>query len=133
MFDNTSAELLFGLPKEYVFGIIGLLIGLLIGFWVGFRAGRFMGAVKNLQDLGPAAAELGLSRASQSASPADMPGISLVVNGNNVDIAAESMQEIQALLQSNRKIDAIKVLREATGLGLAEAKAVIDSLAKVVR
>lgn len=130
--DANSAELL-GIPKEYVFLVGGVLVGLILGFWVGLRTGRFMGAAKNLHDLGPAAAELGLPQAPRSSPSAVMPGISLVVNGNNVDIAAEAMEEIQTLLKSNRKIDAIKVLREATGLGLAEAKAVMDSLEKVIR
>ncbi|MGZ8218163.1 hypothetical protein [Methylomagnum sp.] len=130
--ETTSAEL-FGIPKEYVFLVIGLLVGLLIGFWVGFRAGRFMGAVQHLKDLRAAAGESGLSQAPQSSPPAALPGFSLVVNGDNVDISAEAMEEIQALMKSNRKIDAITILRDATGMGLAEAKAVMDSLEKVIR
>jgi len=34
--------------------------------------------------------------------------------------------QIQAAIRSGNKIEAIKIYREMTGLGLAEAKAVID-------
>jgi ribosomal protein L7/L12 len=36
------------------------------------------------------------------------------------------MEEIQDLVRAGRKIDAIKIYRERTGVGLAEAKAAID-------
>ena len=38
------------------------------------------------------------------------------------------MAEIVALLRQNRKIEAIKVYREHTGVGLKEAKDVIDRM-----
>lgn len=38
------------------------------------------------------------------------------------------MDQVVALLRQNRKIDAIKVYREQTGLGLKEAKDVIDNM-----
>jgi len=41
--------------------------------------------------------------------------------------------EIRALLQQRRKIDAIKLLREHTGLGLKEAKDRIDALDRELR
>ena len=34
--------------------------------------------------------------------------------------------EVEQLINSGRKIDAIKLLREHTGLGLAEAKDMVD-------
>ena len=36
--------------------------------------------------------------------------------------------QIQAAIRSGNKIEAIKIYRELTGLGLAEAKAVIDKV-----
>ena len=38
------------------------------------------------------------------------------------------LTEIVALLRQNRKIEAIKVYRENTGVGLAEAKMAIDKI-----
>jgi large subunit ribosomal protein L7/L12 len=38
------------------------------------------------------------------------------------------MARVRALLASGEKIEAIKVLREATGLGLTEAKSLVESL-----
>lgn len=38
------------------------------------------------------------------------------------------MASVQRLLRENRKIEAIKELRSQTGLGLAEAKSVIDQM-----
>jgi len=38
------------------------------------------------------------------------------------------MAEVVALLRQNRKIEAIKVYREQTGVGLKEAKDVIDRM-----
>lgn len=37
-------------------------------------------------------------------------------------------EEVRRLVEAGRKIDAIKVVIEATGVGLAEAKAVVDAL-----
>lgn len=76
-----------------------------------------------------------LELAGPAASAGDSlpPGISLVVNGRTVDVPAEAMAEIQALIRAKQKIEAIKALREATGMGLAEAKAVMESLEKVIR
>lgn len=46
------------------------------------------------------------------------------------DSAADPLlsPQIQAAIRSGNKIEAIKIYREMTGLGLAEAKAVIDSV-----
>jgi ribosomal protein L7/L12 len=38
------------------------------------------------------------------------------------------MADVVALLRMNRKIEAIKLYRQRTGTGLAEAKAVVDSM-----
>ncbi len=48
----------------------------------------------------------------------------------NLGIAepAGDMEPIRDLVRQNRKIEAIKLYRERTGVGLAEAKAVIDGM-----
>lgn len=39
-----------------------------------------------------------------------------------------TIAQVRALMAEGKKIDAIKVLREATGMGLAEAKAAVEKL-----
>ena len=45
----------------------------------------------------------------------------------------EVSEAVIAAVDKGRKIEAIKLLREETGLGLAEAKDVVDALAKARR
>jgi ribosomal protein L7/L12 len=59
--------------------------------------------------------ELGLTQKAEASLPVNNPGDSL-------------MAEVAALLRQNRKIEAIKVYREQTGVGLKEAKDVIDKM-----
>ena len=42
-------------------------------------------------------------------------------------------EEIRALIRQDRKIDAIKLVRERTGLGLAEAKDAVEALEQTMR
>ena len=44
------------------------------------------------------------------------------------DLAAELDGEVRALLAAGRKIEAIKVVRAATGMGLAEAKELVERM-----
>ncbi|GAA2239452.1 hypothetical protein GCM10010401_09890 [Rarobacter faecitabidus] len=53
---------------------------------------------------------------AQPTSPADIPG------------QVRVSEEVRALAASGKKINAIKVLREQSGLGLKEAKEVVDRL-----
>ena len=50
------------------------------------------------------------------------------IAGQELDIDEAVMADARALIASGNKIEAIKVLREATGLGLTEAKQIVDSL-----
>jgi ribosomal protein L7/L12 len=43
-------------------------------------------------------------------------------------LASDVMQQVQSLMAANRKIDAIKLVRESTGLGLKEAKDFVETL-----
>ncbi|MBK8630132.1 MAG: ribosomal protein L7/L12 [Sphingomonadales bacterium] len=43
-------------------------------------------------------------------------------------LTADVMQQVQSLIAANRKIDAIKLVRESTGLGLKEAKDFVETL-----
>jgi hypothetical protein len=44
------------------------------------------------------------------------------------DVPAEVQGELRALIAAGRKIEAIKLVRASTGLGLAEAKALVDHM-----
>lgn len=59
--------------------------------------------------------------------------IKLVVNGKNVEIPADALAEVQAYIRADNTIEAIKRLREATGLGLAAARSVTQSLKNVMK
>jgi hypothetical protein len=43
------------------------------------------------------------------------------------NITEETWAQVESSLNAGRKIEAIKILREATGLGLKEAKDLVDS------
>ena len=74
--------------------------------------------------------EFGVSAAAFAAAPAAAPG------GDGAATAAEEEQtEFDVVLQSagEKKIQVIKEVRAATGLGLKEAKALVDEAPKPVK
>jgi len=50
------------------------------------------------------------------------------IGGQELEIDPAVLDEVRRLTDSGQKIEAIKHLREATGLGLTEAKEIVDSL-----
>ncbi|MCB9497477.1 MAG: ribosomal protein L7/L12 [Fibrobacteria bacterium] len=52
----------------------------------------------------------------------------LNVGGSEIDLPEKEVEQFREALRSGEKIRAIKILREATGLGLKEAKDVVDAL-----
>ena len=50
------------------------------------------------------------------------------IEGQELDIDPAVLDEVRRLADSGQKIEAITHLREATGLGLTEAKQIVDSL-----
>ena len=66
---------------------------------------------------------LGLSEAKQLLESVDATDSSLAVNSA---IPASAELRIHAAMASGNKLEAVKLLKEATGLGLAEAKERID-------
>ena len=106
-------------------GIVYLLIGLVLGLVLGWILGRQRPASPGVElDDSPS-----IAHAVSDAKPA---GVSLVVNGKMVEVAPTVMEEVQALIMGNQKIEAIKRLREESGLNLAAAKAVVESLDKAI-
>lgn len=79
-------------------------------------------------DLPPHLAEfIRQSRAQgESATPTE------VITSSTVHLPTEVSQKISTLLAVGAKLEAIKVLREATGLGLKEAKDIVDQLEPMV-
>lgn len=61
----------------------------------------------------------------------DGGAVAAEVEGQELDIDAAVLDECRRLSDNGQKIEAIKVLREATGLGLAEAKQIVESLDRI--
>jgi ribosomal protein L7/L12 len=61
----------------------------------------------------------------------DGGAVAAEVAGQELDIDAAVLDEVRRLSDNGQKIEAIKHLREATGLGLAEAKEIVESLDKI--
>ncbi len=107
--------------KEYAFLLGGLAAGFLLGWWIG-RGGFQRSGASRLED--------GVAASPDSVTHA---GVSLVVNGKTVEVDPSVMSEVQGLILQGNKTDAIKRLREASGLNLAGTKSVVESLEKVIR
>jgi ribosomal protein L7/L12 len=92
-------------------------------------AGRNIDAIKLLREvtgLGLKEAKEAVDRCAQGGSldvTVDMAAQRAALHG-----AAQADGEIRALLESGRKIDAIKLMRERSGLDLATAKDIVDSM-----
>ncbi len=73
-------------------------------------------------------------RAAGAASPASTtsaPDVPNAINSGAIDSGAVGpgdQQKIRALVADDRKIDAIRMVRELTGMGLKEAKRYVESL-----
>jgi len=53
------------------------------------------------------------------------------IGDQEIEIDAAVLDEVRRLTDGGQKIEAIKHLREATGLGLAEAKEIVESLDRI--
>ena len=50
------------------------------------------------------------------------------IGSQELEIDAAILDEVRRLTDSGQKVEAVKHLREATGLGLTDAKEIVDSL-----
>lgn len=92
---------------KLLFLILGLLLGLLLARYLrGQRAGRDLSAPP----------------------PRAVPRPMVRVGDERID-----NDEIRALIRQDRKIEAIKLVRERTGLGLADAKDAVEALEQTMR
>jgi ribosomal protein L7/L12 len=63
--------------------------------------------------------------------PTDGGAVAAEIDGQELDIEPATLAEVRALATSGRKIEAIKRLRDATGLDLARAKDIVDALERL--
>jgi ribosomal protein L7/L12 len=63
--------------------------------------------------------------------PTDGGAVAAEIDGQELDIDPAVLAEVRKLADGGQKIEAIKRLREATGLGLAEAKQIVESLERL--
>ncbi|MBL9067100.1 MAG: ribosomal protein L7/L12 [Sphingopyxis sp.] len=89
---------------------MGKLLFLILGLALGLLLARYLRGQRAGRDL--------------SAPPRPM----VRVGDERID-----NEEIRALIRADRKIEAIKLVRERTGLGLAEAKDAIEALERTMR
>ena len=68
------------------------------------------------------------SRQPPKLIPKDGGTVTVEIPGQELEIDPKVLDEIRTLAESGQKIEAIKLMREATGLGLKEAKDLVDSL-----
>src|SRR4029450_10680495 len=68
------------------------------------------------------------SRQPPKIIPKDGGTVTVETGGQELEIDPKVLDEIRRLLDAGQKAEAIKHLREATGLDLTEAKQVVDSL-----
>ncbi|MEZ5285813.1 MAG: ribosomal protein L7/L12 [Vicinamibacterales bacterium] len=105
--------------SEYLtsMGISPLVAGLVIGFLVGLVV-RGGGSARPSGP--PATATLGAAFGGSR--------ITVTVDGVSRELSASQTQAVLDALGRNRKIEAIKALREGTGIGLKDAKDAVESL-----
>jgi large subunit ribosomal protein L7/L12 len=88
--------------------MIGKLLFLAVGLLIGLLLARFLRGGGGRRDL--------------TAPPPARPPLRRVGDERIDD------EEIRELIRQNRKIDAIKLMRQKTGLGLAEAKDAVEAM-----
>lgn len=99
------------------------------------QSGQKIEAIKILR----AARNLGLKEAKDiidamsSGSPVQIPAALPKEDSTELRSVDGNDEEIKWLIKQGKKIEAIKVMREKTGLGLAEAKSAVEQIEKSLR
>lgn len=89
---------------------MGKLLFLILGLALGMLLARYLRGQRARRDL--------------TAAPRPM----VRVGDERID-----NDEIRALIRADRKIEAVKLVRKRTGLGLAEAKDAVDAIERTMR
>lgn len=97
---------------KLLFLVLGLVIGLFIAKYLR-RRGR---------------GDLIAPPPSRPMPPASAPAPMIRIGDERID-----EEEVRELIRQNRKIEAIKRVRDRTGLGLAEAKDAVDAVEQAMR
>ncbi len=63
--------------------------------------------------------------------PAESGAVGAEIDGQELEIDSATLAEVRALADQGRTIEAIARLREATGLDLARAKDIVESLVRM--
>ena len=87
-----------------------------------------IGVIFVIRRLGRARVEPQAKRLAPPIISSDSNAGTVELDGQDIQIDPATMARVRALLAGGEKIEAIKLLREATGLGLTEAKSLVDSL-----
>ncbi|MBL8710132.1 MAG: ribosomal protein L7/L12 [Rhodospirillaceae bacterium] len=108
-----------GVEQKYGYLIIGLILGSVIGrIWRGGKLAREVAARQ-----GSAGGPTRIVRTDDAAG-----SVKVLLNGQPLAVSAETMAEVRRRHAAGDKIGAIKHLREATRIGLAEAKELVETL-----
>lgn len=100
-------------------GVSPLLTGLVIGFFVGLLV---RGGARGRSG------EAVTVTATYRTEFGGQPRVVVTVNGAPRELDAAQSAAVMSALARSRKIEAIKALREATGIGLKDAKEAAESL-----
>jgi hypothetical protein len=123
-FAQTIASM-FGETVETGYLIIGLALGFVLGFVLGRRRPIHITSSPHHSDIKSSTSTNKAPRTlDQSLSSSEHS----FKSSNHFNLPAQVMTEVRILVMAGNKIQAIKVVREATGLGLAEAKSLVDAL-----
>lgn len=115
---------LFGPNFAYGYLFVGAIIGFIVGRVTAPKTARDVGAGRP-----PAPFVNGPARPASAASGT----VEFEIGGRRIQVDPASMAEIRRFIAQERKIEAIKHLREATGLGLADAKELVEAIERVGR
>ena len=99
---------------------MGKLLFLVLGLVIGLFIARY------LRDRGRG--DLTAPPPSRPASRASAPPPMIRIGDERID-----EEEVRELIRQDRKIEAIKRVRDRTGLGLAEAKDAVDAVEQAMR
>jgi hypothetical protein len=92
---------------------MGKILFLILGLGLGLLLARYLRGQRASRDL---------------RAPPPPPRPMVRVGDERID-----NEEIRALIRQDQKIEAIKLVRERTGLGLAEAKDAVEALEQTMR
>ena len=105
--------------------LMAVFVGIVIGGWLGRRAGGGATATTAPRFSSSSSSTAGSSRAES----ATIDGESAAVERSIGKLSARARRDIDALIAEDRLIEAIRDVRKETGLGLKEAKDIVDRLA----